>query len=89
MSQYGLFYVALVIDVDNGRILDAECSATLGLTKVFVRDLFVGERVIEEGLLTERITARYHGSSQRALVTAFRNAVGKYRSITDPSGKPE
>lgn len=84
-SQYGLFYIAFVIDEDTGQILDAECSATLELTKKFVRDLFVGERVIEEGLLSERIAARYHGSSQRALVTAFKNAVGKYRSISDLS----
>lgn len=80
-SQYGLFYVAFVIDGDTGRILDAECSATLALTKNFVRDLFVGECVIEEGLLKERVATRYHGSSQRALMTAFHNAVGKYRSI--------
>lgn len=80
-NQYGLFYVAFVIDGGTGRILDAECSATLALTKSFVRDLFVGECIIEQGLLTERIAARYHGSSQRALITAFHNAVGKYRGV--------
>lgn len=87
-NQYGLFYMAFVVEGDTGRILDAECSATLGLTKSFVRDLFVGECITEQGLLTERITARYHGSSQRALTTAFQNAVGKFRSIARlPSGR--
>lgn len=85
-SQYGMFYIALIIDTDTHRILDAECSATLALTNTFVRSLIVGARITEEGQLTEQVTARYHGSSQRALSAALTNAAAKYRSIVGPQG---
>jgi Domain of unknown function (DUF3870) len=78
-NQFGLFFVAFVIETDTHRILDAECSATLALTKSFVRSLFARECITDEGRLTERIATRYHGSSQRALIAAFRNAAMKYR----------
>lgn len=80
-SQYGMFYVALVVDTDTHRILDAECSATLALTNTFVRSLFVGACLKDDGVLTEQVAARYHGSSQRALAAALTNAAAKYRSI--------
>ncbi len=80
-TQFGIFYIAFVVDTDSHRILDAECSATLAVTKSFVTSLFVRERITDEGRLTEQITTRYHGSSQRALLAALRIAVGKYRSI--------
>jgi len=80
-TQFGIYYVVFVVDTDSHRILDAECSATLALTKSFVSGLFAGECITDEGRLTERITTRYHGSSQRALLAALRNAVVKYRSI--------
>lgn len=82
--QFGIFYVALVVDTDTHRILDAECSATLALTNTFVRSLIVGASVLDDGALTEPVVARYHGSSQRALVAALTNATAKYRGIVSP-----
>lgn len=82
--QFGMFYVALVVDTDTHRILDAECSATLALTNTFVRSLIVGACITDDGALTERVVARYHGSSQRALVAALVNAAAKYRGVVGP-----
>lgn len=78
--QFGMFYIALVVETDTHRILDAECSATLALTNRFVRSLIVDACITEEGVLAERITTRYHGSSQRALLAAVHNAANKYRA---------
>ncbi|MFI8597637.1 DUF3870 domain-containing protein [Kocuria koreensis] len=82
-SKFGLFFIGLVVDTDTHRILDAECTATLALTNSFVRSLIVGAGIDEEEDLVERISTRYHGSSQRALITALRNAASKYRCATD------
>lgn len=82
-SKFGLFFIGLVVDTDTHRILDAECTATLALTNSFVRRLIVGAGIDEEEDLVERISTRYHGSSQRALITALRNAASKYRCATD------
>lgn len=80
-TQFGMFYVALVVDPDTHRILDADCSATLALTTTFVKSLCVGARITDDGTLTEQVAARYHGSSQRALAAALTSAAAKYRSI--------
>ena len=82
-SKFGLFFIGLVVDTDTHRILDAECTATLALTNSFVRSLIVGAGIDEEEDLVERISTRYHGSSQRALITALRNAASTYRCATD------
>src|SRR5699024_3443986 len=80
-TQIGIFYIACVVDTDSHRILDAECSATLAVTKTFVTSLFARARITDEGRLTEQITSRYHGCPHPAVLAALRSAVGKYRSI--------
>lgn len=80
-NQFGLFFIGIVVDRGTHRILDAECTATLALTNSFVRSLIVGASLLEEEGLVEQISARYHGSSQRALTTALRNAAAKYRGV--------
>ena len=81
--QFGIFFVGLVVDRNTHRILDAECTATLALTNTFVRSLIVGASIVDEERLVEPISTRYHGSSQRALITALRNAAVKYRGMID------
>lgn len=81
-NHFGLFFIGLVIDTDTHRILDAECTATLALTNTFVKSLIVGASIVEDEVLAEKISARYYGSSQRALITALHNAASKYRCAT-------
>ena len=80
-SQFGLFYVAFEIAPDTHRILDVYCTATLALTRNFIRSLFVDADITDPGRLIERIQRRYHGSSQKALITAVNNAAKKYREV--------
>ena len=81
-NQFGLFYVAFEIQPDTHRILDVDCAATLALTRNFIRSLFVDADITDPGRLIERIQRRYHGSSQKALITAVNNAAKKYREVT-------
>lgn len=82
-NQFGLFYVAFEIDTDTHRILDVDCSATLALTRSFIRRLFIDASITDTGRLTELVLERYHGSSQKALVTAVNNAAKKYLQLRD------
>ena len=85
-SQWGLFFIGLVVDTETHVILDADCTAMLTLTVEFVRELLVGRPLLEEDALVESITERYHGSSQRALAAAVRSAAAKYRDLSaDPT----
>lgn len=81
-SQWGLFFIGLIVDTETHVITAADCTATLTLTVEFVRELLVGRSLLDDDSLVESITDRYHGSSQRALATAVRNAAAKYRDLS-------
>lgn len=83
--QWTSFFVSFVVQRADGRIIDAEASVILPLSNRFIRDLFVGRSLAEEdGNLITDIRKRYHGSSRKALVVAYKDAVKKYnRAIAD------
>lgn len=86
-TQWGLFFIGLVVDTETHVIRAADCTATRSLTVDFVRELLVGRSLLEDDALVESITDRYHGSSQRALAAAVRSAAAKYRDLS--AGPPD
>lgn len=81
-GNFGIFFIGFVIDRETDLIVDLECTATIGITNRFVHDLFVGrkfDRYDEE--LAEEISSRYFGSSSKAIVVAYRDALKKYMEI--------
>ncbi|WP_051992300.1 DUF3870 domain-containing protein [Mobilicoccus pelagius] len=84
-ARWGLFFVGLVVDTETHVVVEADCTATLSLTREFVAELLRGRSLLDEDALVEVITARYHGSSQRALAAAVRNAAHRYREIRSGS----
>ncbi len=86
-TQWGLFFVGIVVDTETHVIRAVDCTATLTLTVEFVRELMVGRSLLEEDALVESITDRYHGSSQKALAAAVRSAAAKYRDLSADPGR--
>lgn len=85
-SKWGLFFIGLVVDTETHVIVRADCTATLGLTREFVSHLLVGRSVLDDDTTTAAIAARYHGSSQRALIASVRSAAAKYRELASGEG---
>jgi hypothetical protein len=81
-QQYSAFFIGLVIDCRSDKIVDAGCSSTIPLTSDFVRSIFIGKIIWETEALSSEIRRRYHGSSQKALLVALKDAQKKYRAIT-------
>ncbi|SEU10172.1 protein of unknown function [Salinibacillus kushneri] len=79
MKQYHTFFVGFVIDPNTHEILDAECTSILDITKQFVQNLFVGQSILDGERVAEEIRTRYFGSSQKALIVAFKQAQLKYK----------
>ena len=81
--QYAIFFMAFVVEAEKGTILDLDASVILPLSNTFIKNLFVGRSIAEEdsGLIDE-IQRRYHGTSKKALVVAYKDAVKKFRDIT-------
>jgi len=76
-KQFNQFFVALIIDVRNDEIIDSGCSSTLQVTERFIQSLFIGRNIKDDDIEND-IRKRYIGSSQKALITAFREAKIKY-----------
>ncbi|GAK39292.1 DUF3870 domain-containing protein [Paenibacillus urinalis] len=82
-QQFSAFFIGLVIDTTNDKIVDAGCSSTIPLTSAFVRTLFVGKTMHDLDIISEQVRSRYHGSSQKAIIVAYKDAQKKYRSIVN------
>ena len=79
---YNSFYVAFEVDVTTDEILDAGCTHTMDITERFIRGMFVGKNMAKcDGSLEEEIRMRYHGTSQKALIVSYKDAVKKYMEI--------
>ena len=63
-EKFKSYFVAFVIEKDTGKIVDADCSATIALTSQFVKYLFLYKSINDPELVME-IKNRYFGSSQR------------------------
>ncbi|WP_203363733.1 DUF3870 domain-containing protein [Bacillus sp. REN10] len=79
-KKYNQYFLAIVVDETDGKIIDVECSATVDITKRFVQSLFIG-RYIDDPSIAEDISQRYFGSSQKALMVAFNDVQKKYQEI--------
>lgn len=83
-SNFKIFFIGFVIDTEDDKIVDAECSATIDITARFVHDLFVGRSFAHyDPELEKELLRRYFGTSQKAIITAYKDAVKKYLEIKE------
>lgn len=81
-STFKIFFIGFVIDTKNDKVVDLECSATIDITKRFVRDMFIGKSFAEyDSELVETVKRRYFGTSQKAIIIAYKDALKKYKEI--------
>ncbi|MET3545845.1 hypothetical protein ABID47_002456 [Paenibacillus favisporus] len=78
-QQYSAFFIGLVVDTVSHKIVDAACSSTIPLTSQFVRSIFLGKSMLSLEPVAEEIRTRYYGSSQKAIIVAFKDAQKKYK----------
>ena len=81
---YKSFYIGFVVDTEDDKIIDLSCSSTIRTTEEFIQSLFIGEKMdIYNIILEKNIKKRYHGSSQRAIIVAYKDALKKYNEIKE------
>lgn len=78
-KQFGSFYMAFEVAEDTEEVLDFSCTHTLELTENYLRRLLVGNHFPSIDLWLEEVLERcYGGSSRRAILTAYRDALKRY-----------
>lgn len=86
-TLYNSFYIGFVLDPASGLIIDVSCSATIRTTDEFVKSLFIGKAIgLADASLEDEIRRRYHGSSQKAILVAYKDAAKKLAEIQARSG---
>lgn len=81
-KMFGTFYIAFEIVLSTDEIIDVDCNATLRLTRDFVHRLFLKHNIIkDEEKLRKEITTRYFGSSSKAILTAYHDALQHYKKV--------
>lgn len=77
--QFSVFFITFVVESDTGKIIDCEASVTLPLTNRFLKELFLGRFLTEvDQDLVDNIYRRYLGSSQKAVIVAYKDAVKSF-----------
>lgn len=79
---YNSFYMAFEIDDKSGCIIGFDCTHTLEATNIFLQKLFIGKNFLGvEQWLEEELNYRYGGSSRKAIIVSYRDAVKRYRAM--------
>lgn len=82
--QFGQFFIGFVVERETGRILTCGASATISTTSDFVCSIFSGRSLNDDPECIRRLVERrYFGSSQKAIVVAFKDAQKKYHRIVN------
>ena len=80
--KYNSFYIGFVVESSSGKIIDLSCSSTIRTTEDFIKCIFIDKNLNNYDInLEEEIKKRYHGSSQKAIIVAYKDAVKQYKEI--------
>lgn len=81
-DKFNSFFIGFVVDTVSDKIIDLSCSSTIRTTEEFIISLFTGKSLKEfDPKFEDEIKRRYHGSSQRAVIVAYKDAVTQYNKI--------
>ncbi|MDO5040649.1 MAG: serine hydrolase [Peptoniphilus sp.] len=80
-KMYGSFFLAFEVEIDSGIIVGADSNVTLDVTKSFISRLFLGRNIKDDEFITQEITTRYFGSSAKAIIAAYHDALKHYENL--------
>ncbi|MBS4534724.1 DUF3870 domain-containing protein [Clostridium sp. D2Q-14] len=81
-ERFKIFFMGFVVDINTDEIVDLSCSATIATTSEFVASIFVGSKLDRyRDEIEKEVKKRYFGSSQKAIIVAYKDAVKKYREV--------
>jgi hypothetical protein len=81
-SIYSSFYIGFEVNVETDEIVDAGCTHTIDITEKFIRKMFIGKKFSSyDDSLELEISRRYHGTSQKAVIVSYKDALKKYNYV--------
>lgn len=81
-ERFKIFFIGFVIDTENHEVVDLSCSATIPATQEFIASIFVGKKFDSyHKEIEDEVTRRYFGTSQKAIIIAYKDALKKYNEV--------
>ena len=83
-EMYKVIGVIVVIDIDSGTIVEADCTLATQVARTHVSNALLGYN-LKDGpeMLLKRIDQVYQGTAKKAILTAIRIIYDKYRSYVE------
>jgi len=82
-KMYNAFFMAFEIDDESNEVIDFSCTHTIETTQVFLRKMFLHQSFPEiDGWIEEALNTRYGGSSRKAILVAYRDALKRWHLLT-------
>lgn len=79
-QRFGRFMLGFVVERDTGTILNCGSSVMMKSTYDFIDSLFAGRNILNDGdTIKHEVENRYFGSSQKAIIFAFKDAQRRFR----------
>jgi hypothetical protein len=76
---YDTFFLGIILNRNNGEIVDVTCNMVRDVTSDFVKSLLMGYKLIDEAdLIIDEIKDRFHGIAQKAIIAALKDARNRY-----------
>lgn len=83
-EMYKVIGLVVLIDVDTGEIVEADCTLATKVARKHVSETLVGQTVKNgPDHILRQIDQVYQGSAKKAVITALRIIYDKYRSYKD------
>jgi len=80
--QYGQFFIGFVVDRLTGKIVTCGSSSTIHTTNDFICSMFTGKSLQDDvQVIRQQVESRYFGSSQKAILVAYKDAHKKFSRI--------
>lgn len=84
---YGSFYMGFEVEAGTHKVVGFNCTHTLELTEDYLRRLFMGENFLEiDQWLEDTLKKFYGGSSRKAVVTSYHDALKRYNTMCREEG---
>lgn len=81
-AMYDIFFIGIILEKDNDKIVDATCNMVRDATTDFIRSILIGKDLIKDiDKIANEISDRFYGMAQKTVIAAIKDAKNKYLMI--------
>ena len=81
-SIFDTFFIGIIVDRDDGKIIDVTCNMVSEITSDFIKSILIGYNLRdEEDKIVYDIKDRFHGIAQKAVIAALKDARNRYMML--------